>query len=47
LASSPAMFICNCVMGVMPVKNYNSRNLSIMLSQRVRNALNQKATNAS
>ncbi len=47
LESSPAMFICNCVMGVMPVKNYNSRNLSIMLSQRVRNALNQKATNAS
>ncbi|WP_114325488.1 aminodeoxychorismate lyase [Candidatus Colwellia aromaticivorans] len=47
LASSPAMFICNCVMGVMPVKNYNGQHLSIMLSQRVRNAVNQKAINAS
>lgn len=47
LARSPAMFICNCVMGVMPVRNYNGRNLSIMLSQRVRNALNQKAINTS
>jgi 4-amino-4-deoxychorismate lyase len=40
LASSPAMFVCNCVMGVMPVKNYNRQNLSITLSQRVRNVVN-------
>lgn len=51
LASSPAMFICNCVMGVMPVKNYNDQNLSITLSQGVRNvvnnAVNKKAIKAS
>lgn len=47
LASSPAMFICNCVMGVMPVKNYNGQNLSTMLSQRLRNAVIQKAIKAS
>jgi 4-amino-4-deoxychorismate lyase len=51
LASSPAMFICNCVMGVMPVKNYNGQNLSITLSQGIRNginnAINQKEIKAS
>jgi 4-amino-4-deoxychorismate lyase len=47
LASSPAMFICNCVMGVMPVKNYNGQNLSITLSQGVRNIIDKQATNAS
>lgn len=43
LASSPAMFICNCVMGVMPVKHYNGQSLSIMLPQHLRNAINQQA----
>ncbi|MDX2370086.1 MAG: aminodeoxychorismate lyase, partial [Colwellia sp.] len=47
LANSQGMFICNCVMGVMPVKNYNGQNLSITLSQGVRNTVNQQATNAS
>jgi len=46
LASSQAMFICNCVMGIMPIKNYNGQNLSVMLSQGVRNTINQKVTNA-
>jgi len=45
LASAPAMFICNCVMGIMPVKNYNGKNLSITLPQTVRNKLNQNETN--
>lgn len=44
LANSPAMFICNCVMGVMPVKRYNGQNLSIILPQRVRNAITPKIT---
>lgn len=46
LASSSAMFICNCVMGIMPVKNYNGQSLSITLSQGVRNRVNQKVMNA-
>ena len=46
LSSSPAMFICNCVMGVMPVKNYNGQHLSIILPQRMRNAVNQKEMKA-
>jgi len=47
LASSPAMFICNCVMGVMPVKRYNRQNLSIILPQRLRNVIIPKVTAAS
>jgi len=47
LANSQAMFICNCVMGIMPVKNYNGQHLPITLAQRVRNTINQQATNAS
>ncbi|PCI53485.1 MAG: aminodeoxychorismate lyase [Gammaproteobacteria bacterium] len=47
LANSPAMFICNCVMGVMPVKSYNGHSLSMVLPQDVRNTLNQKPTNVS
>lgn len=47
LAGSPAMFICNSVMGVMPVKNYNGEPLSIILSQRVRNVVNQQMINES
>lgn len=43
LANSQAMFICNCVMGVMPVKSYNGQALSIVLPQRVRNKLNQSS----
>lgn len=46
LASSKAIFICNCVMGVMPVKNYNGQSLSITLSQGILNRVNQKITNA-
>ncbi len=41
LSSSQAMFICNCVMGIMPVKSYHGQTLSIVLPQRVRNKLNQ------
>lgn len=47
LASSSAMFICNCVMGVMPVRNYNGRPLSTTLPQQVSNTVNQQKTNAS
>lgn len=39
LESSTAMFICNCVMGVMPVKSYNGRTLKTTLPQRVRNMI--------
>lgn len=44
LASSQAMFICNCVMGVMPVKQYNGQHLSITLPQRMINTLKLKST---
>lgn len=44
LSSAQAMFICNCVVGIMPVKNYNGKNLSIALPQTVRNKLNQCET---
>lgn len=37
LANSSAMFICNCVMGVMPVKSYNGKTLPISLPQHLRN----------
>jgi len=36
LASAEAMFICNCVMGIMPVNHYNGVNLPITLPQRAR-----------
>lgn len=42
LTSASAMFICNCVMGVMPIKTYNGQLLSISLPQRMRNSLNQQ-----
>jgi 4-amino-4-deoxychorismate lyase len=45
LASSSAMFICNCVMGVMPVKSYNGQALSIVLPQRIRNTVNHQVIN--
>ena len=44
LASAPAMFICNCVMGIMPVKSYKGKNLSVTLPLSVRNKLNQSET---
>lgn len=47
LANSPAMFICNSVMGIMPVKNYNGQHLSIMLPQDVRDTLHKNETKAS
>lgn len=47
LASSQAMFICNCVMGIMPVKNYNGQNLSIMLPRSMRHKFTQHVINAS
>jgi len=37
LASAEAMFICNCVMGIMPVNHYNGVDLPMALPQRVRN----------
>jgi len=42
LASCSAMFICNCVMGVTPIKTYNGQLLSITLPQRMRNTINQQ-----
>ena len=47
LSNASAMFICNCVMGVMPVKNYNGRPLSITLRKRIRNVVNQQIINES
>jgi 4-amino-4-deoxychorismate lyase len=47
IASSPAMFICNCVMGVMPVKSFNGQKLSIALPQRIRSTLNHQENNES
>jgi 4-amino-4-deoxychorismate lyase len=34
-----AMFICNCIMGIMPISNYNGRKLSIELPLDVRNTI--------
>jgi 4-amino-4-deoxychorismate lyase len=42
LALAPAMFICNCVMGVMPVKSYINKKLSIRLPQEIRHSINQQ-----
>lgn len=47
LEHSPAMFICNCVMGIMPIKNYNGQDLSIVLPQQLRNAMMPKDIAAS
>jgi 4-amino-4-deoxychorismate lyase len=46
LNTSQAMFICNCVMGVIPVNSYNENNLSIRLPLSVRDSINEKAINA-
>ena len=42
LAKASAMFICNCVMGVMPVNKYNDQCLSIALPQKMRDTVNQQ-----
>ncbi len=42
LTKVSAMFICNCIMGVMPVKQYNDQCLSIALPQTVRDTVNQQ-----
>lgn len=43
MAKAEAMFICNCVMGVMPVAYFNGRKLSIALVQEVRDSMNKEA----
>jgi 4-amino-4-deoxychorismate lyase len=47
LNNSQAMFICNCVMGVMPVNRYNGNILSIKLPLSVRDLINEKVLDAS
>lgn len=43
LINAKAMFICNCVMGIVPVKKYNNKNLSMTLPLQVANTINQPA----
>lgn len=42
LAKANAMFICNSVMGIMPVANYNGRSLSIDFPLVIRDEINSK-----
>jgi len=41
VAQAEAMFICNCVMGIMPVANYNGRELLIDLPLNIRIEVNK------
>lgn len=43
LDQAQAMFICNCVMGVMPVANINGRTLSMTLPLTLRNKIVNEA----
>jgi 4-amino-4-deoxychorismate lyase len=46
VAEAEAMFICNCVMGIMPIARFNSRTLPIELPLRLRNdIINNTNTN--
>ena len=43
IAQAQTMFICNCVMGIVPIANFNGRELPIDLSLGIRNEINNKA----
>lgn len=43
LAKVQAMFICNCVMGIIPVTDFNGRELPITLVQSLRDRMNKEA----
>ncbi|WP_159820779.1 aminodeoxychorismate lyase [Colwellia sp. 20A7] len=49
IAQAQAMLVCNCVMGVMPVNNYNGQVLSLALpleiALTIRNGINHEAIN--
>lgn len=42
IAKAEAMFVCNCVMGVIPIVNFNDRALPMDLPLRLRNNINNK-----
>lgn len=43
LAKIETMFICNCVMGIMPVSNFNNRVLAIEQVKLIRNNMSKDA----
>ena len=45
LAKVEAMFVCNCVMGIMPIAHFNGRDLPIELPLKLRNDFNYKTGN--
>ncbi len=49
IAQAQAMLVCNCVMGVIPVNNYNGQVLSLALpleiALTIRNGINHEAIN--
>jgi len=45
IAKAEAMFACNCVMGIIPIANFNDRALPIELPLKLRNDVNNKANN--
>lgn len=42
IAQAQSMFICNCVMGIMPIANFNGRSLAIDLPLAIRDEINSK-----
>lgn len=44
IAKAEAMFICNCVMGIMPIANFNGQTLPIELPLKLRNDVNNKTS---
>jgi len=45
IAQVQAMFVCNCVMGVIPIANFNGRELPLDLPLGLRKDVNSKASN--
>jgi len=45
IAKVQAMFVCNCIMGVMPVSSFNGKALSVAPVQNVRDSMNKGAKN--
>lgn len=43
IAKTQAMFVCNCVMGIMPIAHFNGRSLPIELPLSLRNDVNNAA----
>jgi len=43
ITNAQAIFICNCVMGLMPVSAFNGRDLSIEQVKSVQTSMNQEA----